>query len=280
MLTALSEHKAFGGTLGYYQHAAWSTSCEMKFAVYQPAGVKQRSVPVLVYLAGLTCTEETFVIKSGALKYAAEYDLMLVAPDTSPRGEQVPDDEAWDIAQGAGFYINATKSPWSTHYRMYDYVTRELPELIERHFPSDMSRQGIFGHSMGGHGALTIGLKNPRQYRSISAFAPICAPTHSPWGIKAFSHYLGDDKATWENHDASILIRQIVNAGDRPEILIDQGMADGFLEEQLHPHLLVQAAESVGYPVNLRRHAGYDHGYFFISTFIKDHIRHHADSLN
>ena len=250
----------------------------MKFAVFTPPQAEQARVPVLYYLAGLTCNEETFMIKAGAQRVAAELGLMLVAPDTSPRGVPLPgDSDSWDFGVGAGFYVDATQEPWARHYKMYSYVTSELPALIEAHFPADPERQGIFGHSMGGHGALTIGLKNPQRYRSISAFAPIAAPMQCPWGQKAFSGYLGPDQGKWKNHDATELVRS-GHKWPRP-IRIDQGLADQFLEKQLHPHLFEKACLEAGQPLVLNRHAGYDHGYYFISTFMEEHLRFHAQQL-
>jgi S-formylglutathione hydrolase len=276
----VSRHAAFGGTVGFYRHAAAETACTMRFAVYLPPQAETRRVPVLWYLAGLTCTEETFMIKAGAQRVAAELGLALVAPDTSPRGVPLPgDSDAWDFGVAAGFYVDATEEPWSGHYRMYSYVTRELAGVVERNFPVDPGRQGIFGHSMGGHGALTIGLKNPGRYRSISAFAPIAAPMHCPWGVKAFTGYLGTDRQRWRAHDACELIRALPTASGRPPLLVDQGLADQFLEQQLLPERLEEACRDSGYPVTLRRQPGYDHGYYFISTFVEDHLRHHARAL-
>lgn len=276
-METLSEHASFGGRVGYYEHDSSVNACRMRFAVYAPPQASAGPVPVLTYLAGLTCNEETFMIKAGAQQLAAELGLMLVAPDTSPRGCNLPgEDDDWDFGSGAGFYIDATQAPWSKHYRMESYVVRELPNLLASEFPADLSRQGIFGHSMGGHGALTLGLKYPEQYRSISAFAPIAAPTRCPWGHKAFSNYLGDDRTEWERHDASELARKLENASAHTPILVDQGLADGFLEEQLYPEALEEACRTSGLPLTLRRHEGYDHGYFFISTFMADHLRHHA----
>ena len=252
----------------------------MQFSVFVPPQAADGPVPTLTYLAGLTCTEETFMIKAGAQKMAAELGLMLVAPDTSPRGDNVADDPdgAYDFGIGAGFYLNATEAPWNRNYHMYDYVTRELPDLVFAEFPGDRERQGIFGHSMGGHGALTIGLKNPGIYSSISAFAPICSPVNCPWGQKALGNYLGDDKASWSNYDASQLVGS-VSEKPRCKILVDQGLADQFLEQELHPHLLEAACEENGVELELRRHEDYDHGYYFISTYMDDHLRHHADNL-
>jgi S-formylglutathione hydrolase len=279
-LETISQHRCFDGVVGFYRHAATSTACPMRFAVFAPPQAQTRRVPVLYYLAGLTCTEETFMIKAGAQRVAAQLGLLLVAPDTSPRGASLPgDSESWDFGVGAGFYLDATLEPWSRHYRMYSYVTEELPAIIEASFPVDRARQGIFGHSMGGHGALTLGLKNPDRYRSISAFAPIAAPMRAPWGRKAFSRYLGPDEAAWRQYDATELMLELPGARDRAEILIDQGLADQFLTEQLYPDAFAAACRKVGQALTLRRHAGYDHGYYFISSFIEDHLRHHARLL-
>jgi S-formylglutathione hydrolase len=277
-LVTRSKHRAFAGEVGFYSHASSEIGGEMRFAVYVPPQAQERPVPVLTWLAGLTCTEETFIIKAGALQHAAEFGLMLVAPDTSPRDRRHPgDDESWDFGLGAGFYLDATEAPWRDGYRMHDYVTKELPEVIGQHFPARRSAMGIFGHSMGGHGALVAALRNPGLYRSVSAFAPIAAPSQCPWGQKAFSRYLGPDQSSWAQWDATAL----VEAGARcPDLLIDQGEADPFLERELHPHLLEAACKAAGQKLTLRRHAGYDHGYYFISTFIADHIRHHAGVLN
>jgi S-formylglutathione hydrolase len=278
----VSKHRCFGGTVGFYKHASTVNNCTMKFAVYTPPQAERGKVPVLYYLAGLTCTEETFQIKAGAQRRAAELGLMLVSPDTSPRGVPLPgDSEAYDFGVGAGFYLDATQDPWSKHYKMYSYITSELPALIDAHFPVDTGRVGIFGHSMGGHGALTIGLKNPGgRYRSISAFAPIAAPQQVPWGQKAFKGYLGPEQQQWDEYDATVLISKVKDASRRSPILVDQGLADQFLEQQLQPHLLEEAAREVGYSLTLRRQPGYDHGYYFISSFIDDHLRHHARILN
>ena len=278
----VSKHRCFGGTVGFYKHASTVNDCTMRFAVFTPPQAEHTRVPVLYYLAGLTCTEETFMIKAGAQRHAAELGLMLVAADTSPRGVPLPgDSDSYDFGVAAGFYLDATQPPWARHYRMYSYLTAELPALIDAHFPTDPTRQGIFGHSMGGHGALTIGLKNPaNRYRSISAFAPIVAPKQVPWGQKAFNGYLGANSGQWDRYDSTVLMRGLKDATDRPPILVDQGLADQFLAEQLRPELLEQAAHEVGYPLTLRRHAGYDHGYYFISSFIQDHLQHHARILN
>ncbi len=249
----------------------------MKFSVFVPPQAEERPVPVLYYLAGLTCTEETFMIKAGAQRMAAELGIMLVSPDTSPRKVRLPgDDAAWDFGLGAGFYVDATAAPWSQHYRLYSYVVRELPALLQSLARVRMDRQGIFGHSMGGHGALVCALRNPRQYRSVSAFAPIAAPTQCPWGQKAFANYLGADRTSWQQYDASELAaRQRFDH----QILIDQGTADKFLTEQLRPELFEAACRQSGTSLTLRRQEGYDHGYYFIATFMEDHLRHHAQYL-
>jgi S-formylglutathione hydrolase len=276
----ISTHRCFNGTVGFYKHQSTANDCLMKFAVYTPPQAINAKVPVLYYLAGLTCTEETFMIKAGAQRIASELGLMLVAPDTSPRGVPLPgDSESYDFGVGAGFYLDATEEPWSSHYKMYSYVTQELPALVEAHFPADKNRQGIFGHSMGGHGAITIGLKNPQRYKSISAFAPIAAPKQAPWGQKAFSRYLGPDRGRWDEYDATELVSKLKDARERAPILVDQGTSDQFLESQLHPQLLEAAAKKVGYRLTVRMQAGYDHGYYFISTFMEDHLRHHAKHL-
>jgi S-formylglutathione hydrolase len=276
-LKVISEHRCFGGVQGYYAHPSVEIGLDMRFAVYQPPQAQTGRVPVLVYLAGLTCTEETFAIKAGAQRVAAELGLMLVCPDTSPRGANIAgESDAWDFGVGAGFYVDATAAPWSTHYRMYSHVTRELPAIIAANFPGDIDRQGIFGHSMGGHGALVCALRNPDVYRSVSAFAPICAPTQCPWGRKAFSGYLGDDSQPWSRYDATVLVRERPFGG---RILVDQGLADKFLAEQLYPEAFEEACAASGQNLTLRRHGGYDHGYFFIATFVEDHLRHHAQTL-
>jgi len=277
-LRTISEHACHGGTQRLLAHDSRECATEMRFAVFEPPQARHGRVPVLYYLAGLTCTEETFMIKAGAQRLAAELGVMLVAPDTSPRQARVPgDDASWDFGLGAGFYVDATQAPWSAHYRMYGYVTRELPAVIAANFAADPGRQGIFGHSMGGHGALVCALRNPAQYRSVSAFAPIAAPMQCPWGRKAFGGYLGGDESAWLEYDASVLVAQ------RPfhaPILVDQGTADGFLAEQLNPEVFADACRRSGQPFELRMHAGYDHGYYFIQTFVEDHLRWHARQLN
>jgi S-formylglutathione hydrolase len=272
-----AEYACFGGTVGFYRHLSTVCQGEMRFAVYQPPQAKIESVPVLYFLAGLTCTEETFMIKAGAQQFAAEAGLILVSPDTSPRTAGIAgEDDDWDFGTGAGFYVDAIEAPWRSHYRMYRYVTRELPSLIAENFPVKADRQGIFGHSMGGHGALICALKNPDRYQSVSAFAPIAAPIQCAWGQKAFSRYLGQDQAAWRSYDASELV--LKTQIDRP-ILIDQGTADSFLEAQLKPQLFEQACRKVNQPLILRMQQNYDHSYYFISTFMQDHIQHHADIL-
>ena len=279
-IETISEHSCFGGMVGYYRHASQVNHCDMQFSVFVPPQAEQGPVPAVTFLSGLTCTEETFMMKSGAQRIAAELGLMLIAPDTSPRGDDVPDDPdgAYDFGLGAGFYLNATEAPWNTHYHMYDYLTRELQDAVFDSFPGDRGRQSITGHSMGGHGALTVGLKNPDIYQSFSAFAPICSPVNCPWGQKAFSNYLGNDQSSWNEYDATGIVRGLERVPQN-KILIDQGLADTFLEQELHPHLFESACHDRGVSLELRRHDGYDHGYFFISTFIEDHLRQHADVL-
>ena len=277
-LEIISEARCFGGTQGVYSHPAESTKCAMRFSVYRPPQAETGPVPVLYWLSGLTCTEENFTVKAGAQRYAAEHGIMLVAPDTSPRGLNLPgEDDAYDFGSGAGFYVDATEAPWSAQYRMYSYITDELPKLVLGEFPGDAERQGVFGHSMGGHGALVCALRNPDLYRSVSAFAPIVAPTRVPWGKKAFCGYLGAERASWRKYDACELIHDGARA---PEILVDQGTVDGFLEEQLRPELLREACEATGQPLNLRMQDDYDHSYYFIASFVGDHIAHHAKALS
>jgi S-formylglutathione hydrolase len=248
--------------------------------VYLPPQAQQAKVPALVYLAGLTCTEETFMTKAGAQQYAAQHGIALIAPDTSPRGANLPGEtDAWDFGLAAGFYLDATQAPWSAHYRMESYLLDELLPLIATSFPIDTARLGLTGHSMGGHGALTLALRHPGVFKSVSAFAPICAPTLCPWGRKAFTGYLGADEAAWQAHDATHLMAQQSTAPYPDGILIDQGLADKFLPEQLHPHLLEAACATAQQPLTLRRHAGYDHGYYFVATFMQDHLAHHMRTL-
>jgi len=280
-IETLSETNCFGGRIGFYRHASSSNNCDMQFSVYVPPQAANGKVPVLTFLSGLTCTEENFMVKSGAQRVAAELGLMLVSPDTSPRGEGVPDDpdDDYDFGLAAGFYLNATQEPWSQHYHMYDYVTRELPDIIFSKFPGDVDRHGLTGHSMGGHGALTIGLRNPDRYRSLSAFAPICTTLNSPWGQKALGYYMGSDTSTWHDYDACEVARKVSDPSIYDRILVDQGADDPFLREQLRPELLQAACGESGLPLELRVHDGYDHGYYFISTFIEDHLQHHATRL-
>ena len=279
-LELISQHRCFGGWQRYYRHESAQIGLPMRFSVYLPPQAEQGPVPVLFYLAGLTCTEETFMIKAGAQRLAAELGVMLVAPDTSPRGANVPgEDENWDLGTGAGFYVDATTPAWRTHYRMCSYVTEELHAIVTGGaLPGDASRTGIFGHSMGGHGALVLALRNPAKFRSVSAFAPIAAPSQCPWGKKAFGAYLGADVQGWAAYDASALMRQ-ARQPFPGGILIDQGESDQFLAEQLYPEVFEQACAAAGQPLTLRRHEGYDHGYYFISTFIEDHIRFHVERL-
>ena len=280
-IETISEHGCFGGKVGFYRHRSSVNSCDMQFAVFVPPQAANTRVPVLTFLSGLTCTEETFMIKSGAQRIAAELGLMLISPDTSPRGDEVPDDPdgAYDFGIAAGFYLNATEVPWSANFQMYDYVTKELQEIIFAEFPGDRDRQGIFGHSMGGHGALTIGLKNPDTFRSISAFAPICSPMNCPWGQKAFSNYLGADQSSWTEYDATKLVKGLGDSRPQNKILIDQGLDDQYLEQELHPHLFEAACAEHSVELEIRRHEGYDHGYYFISTFMKDQLEHHSNLL-
>jgi S-formylglutathione hydrolase len=276
-LTTLKQHRCFGGTQGVYRHDSSATRCAMEFAVYLPPQAERGKVPVLYWLSGLTCTWANFTEKAGMQPQAAEHGLMVVAPDTSPRGTDFPGEhDTYDFGSGAGFYVDATEEPWARNYRMYSYVARELPALIEASFPVDRARQGIFGHSMGGHGALVCALKNPARYRSLSAFAPISAPMRCPWGEKALSGNLGDDRETWRDYDA----KELASTADwSTEVLIDQGTADDFLEEQLKPHLLQAAFRSAGIPLTLRYQAGYDHSYYFMASFMADHVAHHARIL-
>lgn len=280
-LELISEHGCFGGRQRFYRHASREIGLPMRFSVYlPPQAVQGTSCPAVFYLAGLTCTEETFMIKAGAQRIAAREGLILIAPDTSPRGANLPgESESWDFGVGAGFYLDATMEPWAKHYRMESYLTRELREMTVKLLNLDVQRIGIMGHSMGGHGALTLALRNPGMFRSVSAFAPIAAPTQAPWGEKAFSGYLGEDQQQWLQYDASALMRAQQTAPYPAGILVDQGLDDQFLESQLHPHLFEEACRSVGQPLTLRRHAGYDHGYYFISSFVEEHLLHHKVQL-
>ena len=277
----LSAHACFGGEQRFYRHQASAIGLPMQFSVFlPPQALAGEKVPALLYLAGLTCTEETFMVKAGAQRLAAELGLALISPDTSPRGANVPGEaDAWDFGVGAGFYLDATQAPWATHWRMESYLTDDLLPTALATLPIDGERLGIFGHSMGGHGALTLALRHPGVFKSLSAFAPICAPTQCPWGHKAFSGYLGADQSSWIEHDATVLMQHQPVAPYPAGILIDQGLADKFLAEQLHPHLFEAACAAIGQPLTLRRHAGYDHGYYFIQSFMADHLRHHAAML-
>jgi S-formylglutathione hydrolase len=273
----LSESKAFGGVQGVYRHVSRATGTDMTFAVYVPPHAPGARLPVLWYLSGLTCTHANVMDKGEYRRACADHGVILIAPDTSPRGDGVPDDPAWDFGQGAGFYVDATAAPWAANFRMRSYVEDELPALVAAEFAvADLTRQSIFGHSMGGHGALTIALRDPARFRSVSAFAPIVSPLNCPWGEKALGGYLGDDRAAWRAYDACALI----DDGARLDaLLVDQGEADAFLAEQLKPELLVAACERAGIPLTLRMQPGYDHSYFFISTFMRDHIAWHAERL-
>ncbi|ATG37845.1 S-formylglutathione hydrolase FghA (plasmid) [Phaeobacter piscinae] len=272
----VEHHASFGGWQDVYQHDSISLGCSMRFGVYLPPQVEDVKAPVLYWLSGLTCTEQNFITKASAQRFAAEHGIILVAPDTSPRGEGVADDEAYDLGQGAGFYLNASQAPWSSHFKMYDYVVDELPALIESSFPAT-DRRSISGHSMGGHGALTIALKNPGRYKSVSAFSPIVAPTQVPWGKKAFTAYLGNDPENWKQYDTVELIK---TAQERLPILVDQGGDDEFLAVQLRPNLLKAACDEHGHPLTLNQRPGYDHSYYFIESFIGNHLAHHAEALS
>ena len=280
-LELLSTHACFGGEQRFYRQDSAEIGLPMRLSVYlPPRALAGTPVPALLYLAGLTCTEETFPTKAGAQRLAAELGLALVAPDTSPRDADVPGEaDAWDFGVGAGFYLDATQAPWKPHWRMESWLVAELLPLLAQQLPIDGQRLGLFGHSMGGHGALTLALRHPGRFQSLSAFAPICAPTRCPWGEKAFTGYLGADRATWSAHDATELMSTQASAPYPGGILIDQGLDDKFLAEQLHPHLFEAACETAGQPLTLRRHAGYDHGYYFVQSFIDDHLRHHARQL-
>lgn len=275
----IASNKLFAGQQNQYQHDSVTLNCSMQFSVYlPPVATPENKVPVLYWLSGLTCTDQNFVTKAGAQRVAAELGMAIVCPDTSPRGDAVPDDPdgAWDFGHGAGFYVNATTAPYDRHYQMYDYVVKELFSLVGEALPVDNSRAAISGHSMGGHGALTIALKNSQQFHSVSAFAPIAAPTQCPWGEKAFTRYLGEDVAAWQAYDASLLLKQ---ARHMP-MLIDQGSMDEFLDEQLKPKVFLEMADLAGYPVEFREQAGYDHSFYFIASFIEDHLRFHHKHLS
>ena len=275
-METLSANRCFGGEVRRMRHASAACACDMVFGIFLPPQAASHAVPVLYWLSGLTCTDENFMQKAGAQRVAAELGMAIVCPDTSPRGTDFPGEhDSYDFGSGAGFYVNATQQPWKQNYRMYEYVTAELPELIEAGFPVTSAR-GISGHSMGGHGALVCHLRNPGRYRSVSAFAPICHPSECPWGRKALSAYLGEDRQAWARYDATLLIEE---AQEEVPLLIDQGTEDNFLAEQLNPAALQRACTARGYPLTLRMQPGYDHSYFFIASFIEDHLRHHARAI-
>jgi S-formylglutathione hydrolase len=277
MLNTVATWRCFGGVLSVFEHHSHACSCDMRFAVFAPPQAQSQHVPVLWYLSGLTCTWENVMSKSGLQRAAAELGVMVIAPDTSPRGTDVPDDPAYDLGQGAGFYLTATQAPWSRHYRMDQYIAEELQQVVAENFPAaDLTRQGITGHSMGGHGALTLHLKHPHLYRSVSAFAPIVAPSQVPWGQKAFAAYLGNERRAWQQYDACELVKEHPSAA---HILIDQGAADQFLDRELQPQRLVAAAQSAGQRVTLRMQDGYDHSYYFVATLVDDHVRWHVQTL-
>jgi len=277
LIENISANKSFGGWHKQYSHYSNVLNCNMRFAIYLPPQVENgEKVPVFYWLSGLTCTDENFMQKAGAHRIAAELGIAIVAPDTSPRGSDVANDDSYDLGQGAGFYVNATQAPWHRHFHMYDYIVNELPGLIETNFPVS-DKRAISGHSMGGHGALTIAMRNPERYSSVSAFSPICNPINSPWGQKAFTAYLGEDKSTWLLHDATELMK---TATTFVPAKVDQGLADNFLTEQLKPNSLTEAASLSGYPLELNTHDGYDHSYYFISSFIGEHLRFHATHFN
>jgi S-formylglutathione hydrolase len=276
-LETVSSVRSHGGNQGVYRHASAETGTDMVFSVFVPDHAEGARLPLLWYLSGLTCTHANVTEKGEFRAACAEHGVIFVAPDTSPRGDGVPDDADYDFGQGAGFYVDATQAPWSQHFRMRSYIEHELPALIAAHFPVDMARQGIAGHSMGGHGALTIALRNPDRFRSVSAFAPIVSPMHCPWGEKAFCGYLGDDRVAWRDYDACALIEDGARVA---ELLVDQGGGDPFLESQLKPHLLTRACDDAGIDLTLRMEPGYDHSYYFIATFMADHVRWHAERLN
>ena len=276
----LSEHACFGGVQGFYRHDSRVIGLPMRFSVYRPPQAAAGPLPVLYYLAGLTCSEETFAIKAGAHRHAAEHGLLLVAPDTGPRGANLPGEaDDWQLGVAASFYLDATRPPWARHYRMHTYLTEELPALIRAHFPAQAGPAGVFGHSMGGHGALVLALRHPELYASVSAFAPVAAPAHAPWGVNAFTNYLGPERETWRDWDASALMARHQQAPFPGGILIDQGLADRFLAEQLHPDVFEDACRQAGQPLTLRRHPGYDHSYYFIASFVAEHLAWHARAL-
>ena len=275
-MNSISSWKSFGGTLSVHEHASLACRCSMQFAVYTPEKAASGKVPVIWYLSGLTCNWSNVMEKSGLQRVASELGVMIVAPDTSPRGDNVPNDEAYDLGQGAGFYINATELPWAEHFQMETYITSELNALVLAEFPADPARQGIMGHSMGGHGALSLHLKHPDTYKSVSALSPIVAPMQVPWGQKAFATYLGSDKSLWTAHDSTALV---ATSPSKAPMLIDTGSSDQFLDEQLTPQLFIDACKNAGQTLNYRMQPGYDHSYWFIASVIEDHLRHHASQL-
>lgn len=275
----IEKHICFGGTLAIYEHQSVVLNCTMKFSIFLPRQSLKDKIPLLTFLSGLTCTYDNFTTKAGAYRFAAEKGLAILAPDTSPRGNNVPDDEAYDFGQGAGFYINATQCPWAQYYQMESYIVEELNNLVCNNFPIIKDKQGLAGHSMGGHGALTLGLKYPDMFKSISAFSPVVAPSQVPWGQKAFKGYIGDNQTEWLKHDACALMNEAKNRANYPEILIDQGGGDDFLEDQLKPQLFAAACKNSGQKLKLNIHGGYDHSYYFIQSFIADHIKHHMNIL-
>lgn len=276
-LELVSQAHCFGGEQQYYKHESAVLKCNMRFSIFLPPQAKTAECPVVWYLSGLTCTEDNATVKAGFQRVAAELGLIIVCPDTSPRGDVVADDDAYDLGQGAGFYLNATEQPWARHFQMESYIIDELPELVGANFPADMTRQAISGHSMGGHGALTLAFKKPERFKSVSAFSPICSPINCPWGQKVLPAYLGDNMAAWRKHDACALLED--KGAIEADILVDQGLADNFLEEQLKPELLEAAAAACGQSLEVRRQVGYDHSYFFIASFMEDHLRFHAERL-
>lgn len=276
----LSEHICFGGRQLFYEHQSREIGLPVRFSVFLPPQAAQGAVPAMLYLAGLTCNEETFMAKAGAQRVAAELGMALIAPDTSPRGSKVAGEaDSWDFGVGAGFYLDATQAPWAKNWRMESFITQELLPLVTTFLPIDFNRLGISGHSMGGHGALTLALRHPEIFKSLSAIAPVCAATQCPWGHKALTGYLGSDKTVWAAHDASMLMRELTRAPYAGGILIDQGLSDKFLDEQLLPHIFENACKAVNQPLTLRQHAGYDHGYYFVASVIADHLQHHALQL-
>ena len=276
----IETNKCYDGTVEVWEHESSALGCPMRFSIFLPPQVRDENAPLITFLSGLTCTHDNFTTKAGAYKCASQLGLAILAPDTSPRGDDVPNEDTYDFAQGAGFYINATQAPWNKSFQMESYIAQELPALISKNFDAvDTARHSIMGHSMGGHGALTLYFKYPDKYKSASAFSPIVAPAQVPWGKKAFTGYLGDDQDEWLNHDATALVARTAKANDNAEILIDQGLDDQFLDDQLKPHLFAKACQMSGQKLQLRQHEGYDHSYYFIQSFIDDHLHHHAQYL-